>query len=515
MKKNIAITTITLMVITLINRILGFAREFLIAYYFGAGYESDSFFIANTIPNFIATLFISGTLSAAFIPVFIDIKSKNNKESINLFETIFTWIIIISAFIMGILLLFSKNIISIIAPGLSTAELYLTSNLFIIMIPMIMFLLLSGLLTAINQANHSFNAPMMAIGFSNVVLILFVLCTVKSIGIYALAYGTLLGTFAQFIFNYISFRKFGLKLKINKVLINKNIINICKLSVLIIAGLAVSQIILIMDRFFASNFSEGYVTAFMLCNKLIQLPVGVLGSSIATVIFPIIANFAIEKQGEDIEKVVSKTIISLIFITVPIMMFINYDSLPIIKILFERGQFSEADSILTANVFSLYALSILPLSLIIILTRIFNALQKNKTPIFIGMIALAIKIITSIVLIEKIGPKGLIYSTIFTNYILVFLSIFSINSMLGNIFLNKKMMLDTCKIILAAVIPIILLRNIEKLIIIENLYMDYSIRAVVFIFLYVILSILFKNEQVTVIYHKVKFKLLNRKKISV
>ncbi|HHT7191600.1 TPA: lipid II flippase MurJ, partial [Bacillus cereus] len=72
MKKNIAITAITLMVITLINRFLGFAREFLIAYYFGAGYESDSFFIANTIPNFIATLFISGTLSAAFIPVFMD-----------------------------------------------------------------------------------------------------------------------------------------------------------------------------------------------------------------------------------------------------------------------------------------------------------------------------------------------------------------------------------------------------------------------------------------------------------
>jgi putative peptidoglycan lipid II flippase len=421
---------------TLLSRILGFVRDAVIAWYFGAGFSSDAFIAAFRIPNLFRRLFAEGSLSAAFIPVFTEYVVNNDQdEAFSLARSAFRLlsIILIIATIGGILL--SPWIVRLIAPGFDAQKISLTVTLTRLMFPYFFCIGLMALCMGILNVLGHFAAPALAPVILNLTIIgsvLFISPTMPT-PVIGLALGVLIGGVLQLalqlpILVHKGFR-FWKKARLMHPALNKVGISIIPMTL----GGGVYQINIIVGTFLATLLAEGSVTYLYFADRLVQFPLGIFAIAAATAVLPSLSRQAAIREFDELRKTFAQALKLVFFISIPAMVGLIVLKEPIVILLFQRGEFDAAATQLTAQAVLYYGLGLWAFSAVRIVAATFFAMQDTRTPVIMAVISIIANIILAVVLMKPLAHGGLALATSLSSMLNLGLLVHALRSKLGSL----------------------------------------------------------------------------------
>lgn len=435
--KNAAKATVIMMVMTLISKLLGFISNALIASNFGLGMEADSYLMARTIPMIIFTI-ISMALAMVFIPIYTDLTVNESDDKANeVANNIINVVAIIGIGIVIIGILFSPFIMKIFS-GYTGEQLALTTKLTRIMFSMVLFILFSYLFSALLQANKHFFVPAVAPIIFNLTLIMYFTFFQEKYGIYGLAYATILAALFQALIQIPVLKKYKYNYKFKVDFKDEYVRKIVILALPVMIGSGLQELAVIIDRSMAARLAGGSVSALYFANVVNTFAIGVFGASIVLVIFPYLSKYAVENNIEQMKETLRYAINLTILIMVPVAVGLIVLRNPVVKILFERNEFTKDATEMTSACLFFYAMGLPFIIIRDLFSRIFYAMKKVKIPMYNGMIGLGINVLLILILLKPLGYKGLALSTALTYFITMITLGRKINKQLGTINWNDN-----------------------------------------------------------------------------
>lgn len=415
-------------VATLLSRVLGFIRDMAFAWLFGAGMMADAFFVAFRIPSTLRELLGEGALSAAFVPAFTRTATREGRQAAwDLASVVMGTLVVVLTVVTVLGALLAPWVVRLLAPGFAEipGKLTLTVQLLRIMFPYIFLVGLAALFMAILNSLGHFLTPALSPTVLNVALIFaaLVIAPRASNPVLPLAFAVLVGGAGQLLIQVPAAWGRGWRPRLRVAPWDPRVQEIGRLMAPGVGGLAITQINFFVGTFLASFLAEGSVAALTYAFRLVQFPIGVVGVAIATGALPVMAaSFAKEAVG-DMKGALQGSLRLAIFLTLPAMAGLLVFALPILHVLFERGEFTRKVTILTAEILQAYALGLLFYICNRILAPAFYAMHDTRTPVRTGMVAVAVNIATSILLMRGLGVVGLALATALaslSNFLLLF-----------------------------------------------------------------------------------------------
>lgn len=399
-------------VATFISRILGYIRDMVLAFYFGATGLSDTFFIAFRIPNLLRELFAEGTMSAALIPVLTEEQRTGGVESSKrLVRVILTFVIIVVGGITVLGIVFAPAFVSLIAPGFKDMpeKFSITVSLTRLMFPFLLFISLAAVLMGSLNVRRVFFIPALSPAMLNVTIIstVVILSQTMSEPIKAVAIGVAIGGLVQFVFQMPSFLKEGYSMSPDFNFRQPGLIKIGRLIAPATVGMAVSQINIVVSSILASYLVGGSITYLFYSMHLIQFPIGIFGVAMATAVLPSLSEHAVKGNMEGLRDDFSFSLKLLFFLTVPAMAGLIALREPIISTLFQRGMFDYRATVGTADALLFYSLGIWAMVGVRITASTFYSLQDTLTPMKVAVVSLTINLFLSLLLMGPMSYKGL------------------------------------------------------------------------------------------------------------
>lgn len=408
--------------LTLLSRTFGFLRDAAMAWFFGAGYVSDVFFVAFRMPNMMRRLFSEGTLNLAFIPVFIDyLLNKGKAEAFLLARSAFSSLFFILTGIVLPGIVFAPVWIRVIAPGFMASPEKLSLAVFLarIMFPFIIFIGLSALTMGILNTMGHFAAPSLgpfAVNISIICSIFFISPNLKQ-PVTGLAVGVLVGGFLQLFLQLPFLIKKGIRFWQYSQPFHPGLRRVGLLTIPSAIGASVYQLSLIIDTLTASFLHEGAISHLYYADRLVQFPMGIFAIAVAIAALPHLAKAAAMKDYPGLIQSFMFSTKLVIFIIFPAMMGLIILREPIVSLLFHRGEFDLCSVRLTAAALLYYGVGLWAFSGVRITVSTFFAMQDTGTPFRIAIILLIIKGFMALVLVAPFGFRGLALSTSLTSVI--------------------------------------------------------------------------------------------------
>ncbi len=423
---------------TVISRFLGFARDAVIAWYFGAGLYSDAFFIAFKIPNLFRRLFAEGSLSIAFIPVFAEYLVKHGKDEANKLAgsaVRLLSIILIIITVSGIIL--SPYIIRVIAPGFFdyAGKYALTVSLTRIMFSYVYLICLLGLFMGMLNVLGHFAAPAFAPSILNISMITFVLFVSPLAGepVKALAAGVLAGGVLQLLLQIPFLIKNGIYFWRKAGIFHPGLKKVGILMLPAIFGGAIYQINMFISTLLASLLPEGSISYLYYADRLIQFPLGIFAISAATAIFPALSRQASENNINALKETFDYSIRMVMFITFPCMIGLIVLREPILILLFKRGEFDMQTVKLTAQALLCYSVGLWAFASVKITVPVFYALKDTKTPVITALISFLVNVLLSLLLMNPLKHGGLALANSLSSVLNIMLLFRALNIKIGNL----------------------------------------------------------------------------------
>lgn len=504
-------STVYLMIATIISKILGFIRELALASNYGTSMYSDAYLIASSIPGILfATIGLA--LGTTFIPIYNEVEENTKFPNGNLFtNNVINIVIIISVILTLLAIIFIKPLVKVFAYGF-TGELFnITVNFSKIMIPGIVFMGLSSIVSSFLQIKNNFIIPgLTSVPYSIIIIISIIISS--SSNPYILPIGMLLATLSKFLFQIPFLFKLGYKYKIYLNLKDDYVKKMIYLIGPVFIGVAVNQINAIVDRTLASNLAEGTISALNYANRLNDFVIGLFVASISVVVYPMISKLVVTHNKNELNKSIAQSINSVILLVIPVSIGAMVLSKPIVKILFERGAFDKSATDVTATALMFYSIGMIGFGLRDILGKIFYSLQDTKTPMINGAIAMGMNIVLNIILVKVMKHAGIALATSISSIICIVLLFISLKKKIGY-FGQDKILKTMIKSLIAAVamgvITVILYKFLDNMIgtgfIKEAIALFGSVGVGALI--YGILIIILKVEEVNIVINMVKRKL--------
>jgi len=401
---------------TLLSRVFGFIRDVVVAGFFGAGLATDAFFVAFRIPNLLRRLFAEGSLTIAFVPVFTEyLKKRSKEEAIELAGVAFTLLSIVLALVSVAGILLSPWIVMVMAPGFTDVpdKYALTVFLTRLMFPYIFFISLVALCMGILNSLRHFAAPALAPVVLNLCMIgaVFALKGCFADPILSLAVGVMAGGILQLAMQFPFLRKVGARLRPNFHFNHPGIRRIGLLMLPAVFGAAVYQANVFIGTILASLLPGGSVSYLYYADRVVELPLGVFAIAVGTAALPSFSEQAAEKDYEELKKTISFSLRLILFVTIPAMAALIILRVPIISVLFQRGQFDVASTLPTAQALLYYAVGLWAFSCIRVVVSAFYALQDTKTPVKIAVVALMVNASMGVALMFPMKHNGLALAT--------------------------------------------------------------------------------------------------------
>ena len=408
---------------TTVSRVLGYVRDMLVAHTFGAGFAADAFYAAYRIPNLLRRLLGEGSLAASFIPVlseYLHTKSKEEtQELINVVFTVLT-VILLALTVLGIV--FSPQLVHIIAYGFTSdpEKLQLTIDLTRLMFPFLLFISLAALALGILNAMHSFFIPAVAPASLSVAEIGFLLAVAPLLSpanqIKGLALSVIIGGALQFIAQWPEIRKLGWKLQWKLKFDHPGVKKITVLMMPAMLGLSVDQINAFVNTIIASFLAQGSITALYYSNRVMQMPLAIFGLAMASVALPVMSKAVAEKNTGALKDTLNFSLRLIIFILVPATVGLAVLGLPIIQVLFERGNFDHQATLMTNSALFYYSLGLPAYAAVRVVASVFYSYQETKTPVKVAAAAMIINVLLSIALMKPMGVGGLALATALSSW---------------------------------------------------------------------------------------------------
>jgi len=405
---NVTAAALVIGFASLASRLVGMLRDRLLASTFGAGDMLDAYYAAFRLPDLFYQLIVLGALSAGFIPVFAEyLERRGHDEAWKLAEKVFSTILVILVLACGALALTSSFFVPQTVPGFTGEKLALTVTLTRILLISTVTLGLSAVMGGVLQATRRFVAFSLAPVLYNIGIIIGIIFLAPKFGVMGVAWGVAIGAFLHFIVQAVVAVPMGFQRLRWPSFSDPGVRRILTLMIPRITGLAASQINLVILLGFASTLESGSVAVFNLANNLQYVPIGLIGISFAVAAFPTFSQLAANKDLENFKASFLATTRKILFLVIPATVLMLLLRIQIIRIVLGSGQFDWSATIRTADVLSIFVLSLAAQSMIPLLARAFYALQDTKTPLYIALVALAVNATLAYFLRQQIGIAGL------------------------------------------------------------------------------------------------------------
>jgi putative peptidoglycan lipid II flippase len=400
---------------TLLSRILGYVRDMVMASLFGAGLASDAFIAAFRIPNMLRRLFGEGSLSIAFVPVFTDcLNHQGRKEAERLAASALRLVAVTLALVAAVGILFSPVVVRLLAYGFTAEpEKYLLCiRLTRIMMPYLLFVGLVAMCMGILNVLGHFAAPALAPTMLNVAMIGTVFLfswfsPSKTTRIVGLALGVLVGGGLQVGLQIPFLIQKGIRFWRSAPLWHPAMKQVLQLMGPAVFGAAVYQINSLVICLLGSLLPQGSITYLYFADRLVQFPLGLFATAMATAVLPTLARQATKGEWDSLRSTFSHAIRLIFFITLPSMAGLIILREPIVAILFEHGAFASQSARLTASALLYYGIGLWAFSSVRILIYTFYALKDTRTPVAAAVVAIVANIVLGVLLMGPMKHNGL------------------------------------------------------------------------------------------------------------
>jgi putative peptidoglycan lipid II flippase len=397
---------------TFLSRILGLARDMVLANFFGSGMVADAFFVAFRIPNLLRRLFAEGSLTIAFIPVFTEyLTTRTREQAFDLARIVLTLLSVILAVVTLLGILLAPWIVRIQAFGFGASGLKydLTVLLTRITFPYIFLISIVAFFMGVLNSLRHFAAPAAAPIFLNVGIIgtaifLSPHCPEPIVGV---AVGVLLGGLLQVGIQLPWVFKQGLNLSPVWQPDHPAVKRIGRLMLPAIFGSAVYQFNQFIGTLLASFLPTGSISWLYYADRLVQFPLGIFAIAISTAALPSLSTHAAKNDLREFGETLSHALRLVFFITLPSMAGLIILGKPIVHVLFERGAFDAHATEMTSYALILYVVGLWAFSGIRVVVSGFYALQDTKTPVKVAVVALVVNIILGVILMGPLRHGGL------------------------------------------------------------------------------------------------------------
>lgn len=388
---------------TMLSRVLGLARDILIASFAGATANADAFFIAFKVPQFLRRLFAEGAFSQAFVPVLSEYRSLKSFDDVKLLVDKVAACLGFSVFLVATLAVVAAPVVAtLFAPGFVSdpAKFDLTVDLMRITFPYLFFITLTGFAGAVLNSFHYFAVPALTPIILNLWLIVAAVYGAQFFvePVYALAFGVLLAGITQFLFQLPFLMKINLLPSPKLDYKDPGVIQVMTLMVPALFGVSVSQLNLLLDTVIASFLPTGSVSWLYYSDRLMELPLGVFAIAVSTVILPSLSRKHATLSKEEFSHTLDWGIRMILFISIPASVALFFLAEPILISLFQYGQLGAHDVHMSSLSLQAYSLGLLPMMLIKVLASGFYARKNTKTPVKVGIVAMVANMVFNLML---------------------------------------------------------------------------------------------------------------------
>jgi putative peptidoglycan lipid II flippase len=401
--------------LTLLSRLTGFARDIVLAAVLGAGPIADAFFVALRLPNHFRAIFAEGAFNAAFVPAYARIRQQGGADPAKLFaDRVFTLLFATEVVLLAIALIFTPAVISALAPGFSddperfALAVELTRITFPYLLLVSLVTLYSGILNALSRFAAAAAAPILLNLSMMATLAVAVFFPTPG---HAAAWGVLIAGFLEVLLVGGDAWRQGVMTVFRRPRWDEDVRRFFKALWPATIGSAGVQIALFADTFIASFLAAGALSALYYADRLNQLPIGVIGIAVGTVLLPEMASRIAAGDETGARRAQDRAIELTLLLSIPCLVaFLLIPDL-IMRALFMRGKFTAADAAAAGQTLAAYALGLLPFVLIRSVTATFLARGDTATPVKASLTAMAVNVAFKVMLTGPLAQVGLALAT--------------------------------------------------------------------------------------------------------
>ncbi|MEX0971754.1 MAG: murein biosynthesis integral membrane protein MurJ [Solirubrobacterales bacterium] len=438
---RIARSTAFFSIATAASRVAGLGREIVAAGFYGVSGPMSAFTLAFQLPNLIRALFADAALQPAFVPIFTEqLEKKNYREAFRLASTLLLLVTLVLGAVTALFVLLAPVLMPLIAPGFEGALLDLTVTLSQVLFPILILLGASGVVVGILNSYDRFGAFAIAPLFWNLTIIAaLVLITPQLEGqdrIYAYAIGVLAGTLVQLLIVAFDLRNTPFKFAWSFEWRNRDVRRVLMLMLPVTLSLGLINFNLIVNSLFGSLVSDQAPAAIDKAFRIYLLPQGIFSVAIATVLFPTLARFASRGAFDDLRATMANGMRQILFVLVPAAAAVLVLSEPMIRLVYERGEFSADDTLLVSTALFWFAFSLPTNGLFLLLSRTFFSLQRPWLPTAIAAGNLIVTALGALAL-YNLGVGGIVAATAIATAVSVIAQMVVLRRLLGGLELGR------------------------------------------------------------------------------
>jgi len=423
---------------TLASRVLGFVRDMVMARAFGAGPVTDAFFVAFRIPNLLRRLLAEGALSTAIIPVFTECLERAGRAEFGRMVRAVTGVaMVVLCVVSGLGTLLAPWIVRVMAPGWADdPELIgLAGRLTTLMFPYLLLVGLAALAMGVLNAQHRFFTAAVAPAVHNVAMILSVLFLAGRMSppVFSLAVGVLVGGAGQLLVQLPELARLGVPLRPSAEWSHPAVGLIAGRLWPAVFGLAAVQVTVLVNTLLASLLTEGTVSYLYYADRVMELPLGVFGVALATAALPSMSGQVARGEHRALSDTLGFSLRLSVFVALPAAVGLIALGHPIVRLLFERGEFTPADAVATTQALAGYAVGLPAFSATRIAAQTFYALGDTRTPVWAGLASVAANVVLAISLMWPLQHAGLALASSLSAYVNLLLLCWLLRRRLGPI----------------------------------------------------------------------------------
>jgi putative peptidoglycan lipid II flippase len=446
--------------LTLVSRLTGFIRDIMLAALLGAGPVADAFFVAFRLPNHFRAIFAEGAFNAAFIPAYARVRTQGGAESARLFgDRIFTLLLTTQVVMLALALVFTPQVIDLLAPGFSREphQFELAVSLTRITFPYLLLITLVTLWGGILNALHRFAAAAAA----PILLNLSMMATLAFAAVfggaaYAAAWGVLISGILQALLVGGDTLRAGAFTRFRALRVNDDIRRFFKALVPATIGSAGTQLALFADTIIASFLATGAISALYYADRIDQLPIGVIGIAVGTVLLPEMTRRIAAGDEGGARSAQNRAIEFALLLAVPCIVAFLVAPEVIMRGLFMRGRFTAEDAHAAALTLMAYTIGLIPFVLIRSVVAPFLARGDTLTPMKAALLGTAVNIACKVALMGALAQVGLALATSIGAWI-NFLIVLYLAARKGFIASDAKLKSSIAKIVTAGVVMALVL----------------------------------------------------------
>jgi putative peptidoglycan lipid II flippase len=427
---GVARNTAIFSIATGISRIAGLVREISVASFFGTRPPFSAFTIAFQVPNLVSNLFANAALSAAFVPVFTELLQKGRrKEALRLASTLF-WILLIVLGALTALFILGASVIMPLFTGVKFSSYLdgLTAGLSQVLFPVILLLGLNGLFVGILQSYDHFSIPAISPAVWNLVILLLLLIARphfhgEEAQLYLYAAAILVATFVQLLMAAGALGRIDFRLQFHVDWQDPRVRQVFVLMLPVTIGLGIVNLDQLINSVFGTLVSAEAPRAIDNAFRVYMLPQGLFSVAVATVLFPTLSRMAAGRQVTAMRRALGIGMRQINLLLIPAAAFMIVLATPIVRLLFQRGNFTSHSTHIVSVALFWFAFSLPFGGINLLLTRTFFAVQRPWIPTRLAAVNIVVDIIVSIGLYKPFGIAGLIIGTVVANAVMTVLQL--------------------------------------------------------------------------------------------